>query len=164
MTGRNRSPAGDDGEARPPSEQPTNHGDPEPDRGMRADDGATEFLCAECGEVAGRLRVVAGGDIVDDDSVAGQWRLNGPVTVLSGFIGVITTVVSDAGYDSLHRLLGEQGPLTRDVADIGVDLVPFFCRQCRRTYCRSHWDLWQDSPTSVVIGYCPNRHRQLVDD
>jgi hypothetical protein len=160
MAEKKRSPA------RPgstPPEQSTNGSDAEPDRAVRDDDGATAFLCAICGEVAGRLRVFGGGETVNAGPVVGPMRFKAPAANLSGFIGVITVVISRSTYAQLRRILSQERPLTLDVVRLARDLVPFFCRQCLRTYCRSHWDLWEIS-TSTIIGYCPHRHRQLVDD
>jgi hypothetical protein len=122
---------------------PVDPDSPDADRGVRVSADEAEFHCAECGNVAGRL------------------TLDGGVANLSGFIGVIVTAIGKSGHSYLRRVFKDPRPLTADVCDFRMDFVPFFCRTCRRTYCREHW---RPNGGPTTTGTCPRGHYQLLDD
>jgi hypothetical protein len=112
------------------------------------------FLCAECGQKAGHIRLFG------SPSEAKLWR--------DSFTSVLTSAVSAEHFPLIHLAL-EQGDV-RALYAVDLEYTPFFCPQCEAVYCGSHWQKWpvfdSDFPGwfDSCRGRCPKGHERMLED
>lgn len=110
---------------------------------------SAHFACSVCAKPAGTIEL----RVVD-----GQWEVH-----RESFTSRLTSVPGDL--TALRAAL-----VTADArALLGLDLeyAPFYCPDCRASYCREHWRLrdvfdngWHDS----IHGTCPHGHTRMLED
>jgi hypothetical protein len=87
--------------------------------------------------------------------------------VVDGFLGTLTAVISRKSA-RVCSAVGEADP--KALWEIDDLWAPFFCPECRRSYCQAHWTtevvFADDHPAFYehTSGRCPNGHRRLLDD
>jgi hypothetical protein len=130
------------------------------------------FTCNLCGAEAGRLIVYAPGEALPsrgDDQVgqvmtqldnepAGRARLS----MISG-LGDVTFAEFDLDATLVAIAAGDAKALYA----IDLELVPFWCPRCHRSYCALHWESWDlvdEGFFDEKRGRCPKGHeRKLLD-
>jgi hypothetical protein len=128
---------------------------------------AASFRCAQCGDLAGVVRIARA------DTAAEIGRLPGRDPIASGlvldyFLGRSWHAAEPATLDAVQGLI-EQGnvdPIAIRAISWPLWLVtPFYCPECRLSYCSGHWDPHADFNVGFwdcIIGICPKGHRHLV--
>ncbi len=113
------------------------------------------FRCAECGEVAARVALVA--DAPSSGLIAE-----------SGFLGEWAQVVLGPGLEPVAQALDSTDALA--LYEIEALWAPFYCPECRACYCHDHWQVrvifdedWPDWYDEAE-GTCPRGHTRMVDD
>jgi hypothetical protein len=110
------------------------------------------FHCAECGAVAGTVRLATSwlGLCLEVSSFTSE--LKAPVSQLAVSVDDLVAAMSSA----------------KTLYECDLEFAPFFCPQCDRCYCGSHWrrrdvfdeDGWHDS----IRGVCPQGHERMLED
>lgn len=110
-----------------------------------------DYYCAKCGALAGRVEL-----------------LESEYLQVSGFSGVVKEAVSASEYLRLQEILCHSDPhllwARRPLS------APFYCPQCRASYCSSHWSVVEvydeDFPSHYDYsrGSCPAGHSRLIED
>jgi hypothetical protein len=128
---------------------------------------AASFRCAQCGDLAGVVRVAW------SNPAAGMRRLpgrepNADGLVLDCILGTSWRAEGTATLDAVQELI-EQGnvdPIAiRAISASLWEVTPFYCPECKLNYCSGHWDTYADfniGSWDCIIGICPNGHRHLV--
>ena len=135
--------------------------------GERSAGGAASFRCAQCGEVAGVVRVARAGTAVDMGPPLGH-QVNGhDGLVVDYFLGTAWQAASPETAAAVLALLeaGSADPLA--LRGISEGLAPFYCPDCQLNYCASDWDTYvlvDEGFYDCTMGTCPHGHRHLVDD
>jgi hypothetical protein len=120
---------------------------------------AASFRCAQCGELAGVVRVVRPES---SPGLEPPGRL-----ILDCFLGT-TRRAQDAETLNAVQALIEQGNV--DPAAIRAlswdlwEITPFYCAECGLNYCARDWDTYFDFNLmyDCIMGICPNGHRPIV--
>jgi hypothetical protein len=93
------------------------------------------------------------------DSVTGTFRVSGFLPYANYSLDVreyeaVVAAVEGAGDDVAAVLYG-----------LGKDFAPFFCAECRCSYCGTHWELRPsfDHGFDYYSGACPVGHRKFID-
>jgi hypothetical protein len=114
---------------------------------------AASFACARCGARAASIWL----EILPE----------GPAIRRESFTGLLTAPLAEATAVRLRAALdlGEAA-----VFDLDPEYAPFYCPDCRASYCGDHWDRqdvfdddlpeWHDS----IRGRCPNGHERMLED
>ncbi len=103
-----------------------------------------EIACAECGQPA--AVVEADGDQFRRDT----------------FTGLLTQPLTEAARAALHTT---DPPLALYALD--PELAPFYCPECRRAYCKDHWqtlNVFDGDALDAIRGTCPRGHERMLDD
>ena len=115
------------------------------------------FVCAVCGKTAGDLSIVTGCA-----SAGGEQR---KALVVRSFICEWQRELAGPEVEEFSRLLQE-----RDAAGLfarNIELVPFYCLECDKIYCRDHWECapaYDDGFYDCTKGTCPKGHTRTMDD
>jgi predicted RNA-binding Zn-ribbon protein involved in translation (DUF1610 family) len=128
---------------------------------------AASFRCAQCGDLAGAVRVARA------NPAASAWRLLGrePYAdglVLECFLGTSWHAEGVATLDAAQEFIeqGDVDPIAiRAISASLWEVTPFYCPECGLNYCSGHWDTYADFNIGFwdcIIGICPNGHRHLV--
>ena len=104
-----------------------------------ADAERVEIRCDECGQPA--AVVEADGDQLRRDT----------------FTGLLLQPLSEAARAALHS----SDPAAALYA-LAPELAPFYCPECRRTYCQLHWNTID--VLDAIRGTCPRGHERLLED
>ena len=108
------------------------------------------FECSRCGREAGEIRLTP----------AEVRRESWP--------GVAIYPLEPPAAASLEEALA-----ARDVArifELNLELTPFWCPECRASYCSDHWDWWDVWDEDFVAwrdsvrGRCPEGHERMLED
>ena len=128
---------------------------------------AASFRCAQCGELAGVVRVARTGATVEMGQSPGS-DLTASGLVLDCFLGTSWHAEGPGILDAVQALI-EQGNVDpaaiRGISWTLWDITPFYCPECGLNYCSSDWDIYVDFNVGFydcIIGICPNGHRHIV--
>jgi hypothetical protein len=128
---------------------------------------AASFRCAQCGEIAGVVRVARAGN-PDDLGWASGTGLAASGLVLDCFLGSSWHAQEAGILDGVQALI-ERGNVDaaaiRKVSWTLWDVTPFFCPECELNSCSTDWDTYVDFNVGFWdchLGICPNGHRHLV--
>ena len=121
------------------------------------------FKCAQCGEVAARVALVL------DEPVPGESSSSRSGLIAeSEFFGDWEQVVLAAGLRPVADALVDEDAAA--LYQVDPLWAPFFCPECRASYCHEHWSMtvifdeewtsWYD----YTEGTCPRGHKRMVDD
>ena len=110
------------------------------------------FVCAECGENAGIVRVATSdlGLCVEVSSFTS--KLRAPVSQLNRPVSDLVIAMESA----------------KTLFEFDFEFAPFFCPQCDRCYCGKHWRRWDvfesDGWHDSIRGVCPRGHERMLED
>jgi len=135
--------------------------------GDRTAYGAASFRCAECGEMAGVVRVARAGATVDMGPPFGRQAATGDGLVVDYFLGTAWHAAGPEVLDSVQALIdaGSADPIT--LRHVTWELAPFYCPDCQLNYCAKDWHTWvvnDDGFYDCTRGLCPKGHEHMVDD
>jgi hypothetical protein len=135
--------------------------------GERTVYGAASFRCAQCGEVAGVVRVARAGTTVDMGPPFGRETSAHDGLVVDYFMGTACLTADSGALDAVQAVIdsGNVDPVT--LRGVNWDLTPFYCPDCELNYCRRDWHTWvlvDDGFYDCTMGRCPNGHEHMVDD
>jgi predicted RNA-binding Zn-ribbon protein involved in translation (DUF1610 family) len=136
--------------------------------GERTAHGAASFRCAQCGELAGVVRVARAGTSVDLGPPLGRQVDERDGLVVDYFLGTTWQAAGAQAADAVQAIIDDKGtvdPLA--LRDVGRDLVPFYCPDCQLNYCARDWStyvLLDEGFYDCTMGTCPAGHRHMVDD
>ncbi|MBO2449137.1 hypothetical protein J4573_18680 [Actinomadura barringtoniae] len=128
------------------------------------------FRCAECGEIAGVLRLTPAGQPVDMGPPLGRTTHEADGVSLDLFGGTSWHRLEGEAFGRLRALIetdAPDGPDALEIRRVHWELAPFLCRECGDVYC---WTDWKPSVTfddgfyDETRGTCPRGHRQTIDD
>jgi hypothetical protein len=105
------------------------------------------FWCTACGRPAGTIALI------------------GDNAVLATFLGRMTTKITGEGSEELRAVLARGDAET--LCEHDVELAPFWCRECKLTYCGGHWlqeTVFDDGFFDEIRGVCPAGHSRLLWD
>lgn len=131
---------------------------------------AASFRCAQCGEVAGVVRVARAGTTVNMGPTLGNEVPARDGLVLDGFIGTAWCAVSGEMLDAVKALIDQErvNPVAvRGISWTFCEITPFFCPDCGLNYCIMEWDtsvLFDDGLYDRTEGACPDGHQHTLDD
>ena len=114
------------------------------------------FHCSLCNSLAGTVELLP---VTHPDALSKK-----PTIAIKEFIGTEHVVVSG----NLSRL--EAALRNSDAAalyKIERLWAPFYCPECPRVYCRSHWHVlpvYDGDFFDCSYGYCPEKHKRLIED
>jgi hypothetical protein len=115
---------------------------------------SAEFVCAECGAVAGRV------EVVPSPVAADRSRL-----VLSVFHGMWEELSRDGAYaDAIAAIDAHDA---RALWKGSLEWAPFYCPECDACYCREHWRTWLEFDEGFCDredGLCPRGHLRMIQD
>ena len=128
---------------------------------------AASFRCAQCGDLAGVVRVARANPAIGTRRLPGR-EPNADRLVLDCFLGASWHAEGAATLDAVQELI-EQGNVDpvaiRAISWPLRGITPFYCPECRLNYCSGDWDTCADFNIGFwdcIIGICPNGHRHLV--
>ena len=103
------------------------------------------FDCSECGVEAGVI------EITDGELVRTSF----------------TSVMRQTASARIRELLPHAGPA--ELYALDPELVPFWCPECARSYCKRHWSTWNvyDDETEMldcIRGTCLKGHERMLED
>lgn len=113
------------------------------------------FWCRECGRPAGTLTLMLGTSPVSDEPHLSLF--------LQTFLGTTGRLVDDE--DAVRSAISAAD--AEFFRKLSFELVPFWCFDCKQTYCGTHWDHWpefDDGFFDCFRGRCPKGHGQLLWD
>lgn len=116
------------------------------------------FWCAECGRPAGTLTLVRR----HPPDLVGR---TGPTLVLTTFLGSMAPPVAVDECEGVRDALDRGDAAAFFKRD--SELAPFWCPQCERVYCGSHWQqetLVDDGFFDCITGTCPREHHRTLWD
>lgn len=131
---------------------------------------AASFRCAQCGEVAGVVRVARADTPVDMGPPLGSEAYAQNGLVLDFFLGTAWQAETGEILDSVQALIdqGNVDPLAiREISWRLWEITPFYCPDCGLNYCSKDWDtfvLLDEGFYDCTIGTCPKGHRHMLDD
>ena len=73
--------------------------------------------------------------------------------------------VATAG--AVQAIVSADAPDLARLRGIGWEIAPFWCPDCRLSYCAADWHpfpVFDDGFYDCTIGICPNSHRHTIDD
>lgn len=109
----------------------------------------TEFVCDECGRVAGTAWIEPDGKAARESFTSRLW-----------------TSVSRAQRAAMRHALRDTDAAALFAVDL--ELAPFWCPQCERSYCGEHWMRWSvfddDGWHDSIRGRCPHGHERMLED
>jgi len=133
-----------------------------------AGEAGTAFACTSCGAVAGVVRLVPAGAAVDMGSPIGEQRFDRDGAMIDRWIGGRNWQALDPDRRArAGEILAQPHPDPGALHAIHWELAPFWCRGCRRPYCRDHWMstvIMDDGFYDYTAGICPSGHHQILDD
>jgi len=113
-----------------------------------------QFVCAECGAVAGRVEVVPSPG-------TNRKRL-----VLSGFHSMWEEIENGGRYARAVAALDAHD--ARGLWKESLEWAPFYCPECDTSYCRAHWRTWlvfdDEGFCDCEEGLCPRGHIRKIQD
>ncbi len=127
----------------------------------------TTFACAVCGQPAGTVRPAAADEAVDIGPPLSAQAIGSAGVVVSGFLGNGWYSLTQPQYRRLCVLLADEHPDPVALRVIRWEAAPFFCPDCQRSYCQTHWDLdviVDEGFYDCTLGVCPSGHQVVVDD
>jgi hypothetical protein len=135
------------------------HGEPAPG-------GGAQFTCATCGAIAAVVRLAPAGTLVDMGPPMGTntYERNG---VAIRWLGRGWKELSPATWARASQVLTAAQPDPGALHAIDWELAPFWCRDCRRCYCRDDWltiVIMDEGFYDYTDGLCPAGHHQILDD
>ncbi|MDT5093972.1 MAG: hypothetical protein QOH60_3335 [Mycobacterium sp.] len=129
------------------------------------------FFCAECGELAGRLVLLRGGEPSTERSrpvLEALAEIDAIVRPRDQAALVIDAMFSPESLPVLdHKLPGVAAALdSGDAAALyalSMSYVPFYCDHCEVSYCQWHWSprRFEDGDIEGIEGNCPKGHFRL---
>lgn len=135
--------------------------------GERTPSGAASFRCAECGELAGLVRVARAGSAVDLGPPLGRGPASGDGLVVDYFLGTAWMAAAAGALDAVQAAIDAGGTDPLTLRSLHPELAPFYCPDCALNYCAADWHtevVLDDGFYDSTVGTCPNGHRHLVDD
>ena len=128
---------------------------------------AASFRYAQCGELAGVVRVARTGATVEMGQSPGS-DLTASGLILDCFLGTSWHAEETGILDAVQALI-EQGNVDpaaiRGISWTLWNITPFYCPECGLNYCSSDWDTYVDFNVGFydcILGICPNGHRHIV--
>ena len=124
------------------------------------------FRCARCGKVASSVALIV--EKLPTDGPRGAGSGSGGLIAETGFFGEWWQAVARGALAPVADALrtGSASALY----DIEPLWAPFYCPDCRLSYCDEHWDIrlefdedWPDW-YDCAMGTCPSGHTRMVDD
>ena len=97
----------------------------------------------------------------------GERRPEADGVVIDDWLGTSWQEVDPATQAMIDGVLGSDEPDAGALHAIDWELAPFWCRSCRRSYCRDHWQrmvIMDEGFYDYSDGICPAGHRQMIDD
>jgi hypothetical protein len=122
-----------------------------------------EFRCSVCSEIAATLALLPRDARHPDALKPGVATL-----VTDGFMGKTREQVGAEQEESLRAAL-ERSDASK-LYELNRLWAPFYCAQCRRSYCIPHWQVetkYDDEFPGFYdcsYGTCPQGHRRMIDD
>ncbi|HEY0937607.1 MAG TPA: hypothetical protein VGD91_28190 [Trebonia sp.] len=135
--------------------------------GQRTARGAASFRCAECGELAGVVRVARAGVPVDLGPPLGVKTTAADGLVVDYFLGTAWLAAPRAALDAVQALVDEGDADPVALRRFKPDLAPFYCPDCDLNYCARDWHpsvVLDEGFYDCTMGTCPHGHRHRVDD
>lgn len=137
-----------------------------------ADTTEARFVCAVCGEAAGLVRLLAGGELWTDRSKPAGEALAEIDRVVRPKDQAALVVETFYGVASQPVLAERLEPVARAIADadatalyaIAYSYAPFHCPECGGSYCGGHWNWhsFDDGDFSGIEGTCPQGHFHVL--
>jgi hypothetical protein len=147
-------------------------GPPEP---ISASTMQVAFICASCGQTAGRVQLLLPGEsptdrsrpalalLADLDPIL-RARAGNPTTlVVETFFGVQSQPVNPELLQSVAQAIREQDASA--LYELGYSNAPFHCPQCKLSYCGEHWkwNRFEDEyDINGIEGTCPRGHFHVL--
>ncbi len=135
--------------------------------GERVGEQGAAFRCAECGEVAGVIRLVPAGQSANLGPPLGYRDQSADGVSLDGFLGTSWMAVDPRSRDDITALVASPQPDAALLHAMDWELAPFYCRTCELNYCVADWSreqLFDEGFYDCTVGHCPRGHRQMIDD
>jgi hypothetical protein len=111
------------------------------DAAAAAHAGTATHFCSRCGKEAGKL-TCAGGELRRES---------------------FTSVLTQRETPAARAVIGD----ARALYELDLELAPFYCPRCDRSYCGEHWasaDVFEDGMHDSIRGTCPEGHERLLED
>ena len=135
---------------------------------------ALDISCAICGTLAMHVESTEPGD----PPLSSRGIPEGAVPVPTGSAGIRTEAGTlhlwraidegKAGIDVVRTAI-DSGDVAR-LMTIDLEIVPFYCGDCRASYCETHWRTWPEfdpewpSWFEELRGVCPLGHERCIHD
>lgn len=135
--------------------------------GERTAHGAASFRCAECGELAGVVKVSRAGTVVDMGPPLGREVQSRDGLVVDYFLGTAWLNASTTELDTVQALISEEPIDPLALRQVKWELTPFYCPDCKLNYCTKDWHTWvlfDEGFYDCTMGRCPNGHEHMIDD
>jgi hypothetical protein len=130
--------------------------------------GGASFRCAACDEMAAVVRLVRAGTVVNMGPQLGEQSYDQDGVVVDYWLGTTAWRRLDpVGWARVEAVLTARRPDPGALHAIDWELAPYWCRDCRRCYCRDDWQktvVWDGPFYDYTDGVCPAGHRYMIDD
>ncbi len=136
-----------------------------------------DFRCDSCDEIAATVCFVPKGephpraeefsDLLERVTIAEALNDFDRLTV-TGFYASTIDRISARGADAVRTSLDARDP--EQLYRINLLWAPFYCNDCKCSYCRKHWttrDFFDDDPPGWydrTVAKCPNGHERVISD
>jgi hypothetical protein len=130
--------------------------------------GGVSFRCAACGEMAAVVRLVRAGTTVNMGPPLGEQAYDRDGVVVDFWLGsTCWRRLDPARWARIEQVLAAGQPDPAGLHQIDWELAAYWCRDCRRCYCRDDWQktvVWDGPFYDYTDGVCPAGHRHMIDD
>lgn len=82
-----------------------------------------------------------------------------------GFLGDERIALDNQQFKKVKTALDQKDALA--LYQVESLFAAFYCRECARSYCMKHWEVspvFDDQFYDYSDGYCPYRHKKMIDD
>lgn len=130
--------------------------------------GGVSFRCAACGEMAAVVRLVRAGTTVNMGPLLGEQAYDRDGVVIDFWLGsTCWRRLDPAQWARIEQVVTAGQPDPAGLHQIDWELAAYWCRDCRRCYCRGDWQktvVWDGPFYDYTDGVCPAGHHHMIDD
>lgn len=128
---------------------------------------AASFRCAQCGEMAGVVKVARAGSVVDMGPPLGGQTYDRDAVIVDYFLGTASKFADAGTLGAVEDALSASAPDPVVLREIDWEFAPFHCPDCGLNYCSADWHtsvLLDEGFYDCTMGRCPRQHSHMVDD